>query len=201
MYFEITDENLKFLIKKDKRLGFYIKKYGNLSFTNETDLFTDIVRNIISQMLSLKAANTIFTRFIKIVSECTPENVLNISEEKLRECGISYSKIKYIKSIAYNILDKQLSLLNMENYDEETIIKQLMKQKGIGKWTAEMIALFSLGKKNIFSYDDIALRNGIKYVHPEINPDNKVEFNKLRELYSPICSIASLYYYHIHDNE
>lgn len=201
MNFIIDNNELEFLKKQDKKLAPFIEKYGNLSFVNNNSLYEDINKNIISQMLTIKAANTIFNKFINIIGSCTPENVLNSPDELLRKCGISYSKINYIKGIAENILNSKLCLENLENYNEIEIINILTKQKGIGIWTAEMIALFSLGKKNIFSYSDIALKQGIKVVHNEINIENKEEFNKLKELYSPYCSIASLYYYHIHDYE
>lgn len=75
-----------------------------------------------------------------------------------------------------------------------------MKIPGVGKWTAEMIAMFSLGRLNIFSYDDVALKNGILKIHCELKTLSKTRFEKLKKLYSPFCSVAALYYYHANDN-
>lgn len=152
-------------------------------------------------MLSNQAANTIYTRFINLIGQCIPIKVIEADDEDLRGCGISYSKIKYMKEISENVLSGDLELDNLNQLDDNEIVKVLSKQKGIGTWTAEMIALFGLGRKNIFSYDDVALRRGILYVHPEFKTLSKIRFEKMRKLYSPYCSVAALYYYHVNDFE
>lgn len=201
MDFKIADAELEYVSKKDEKLRFYIEKYGDLSFSNDIEIFEHIIRNIIGQMLSNQAANTIYTRFIKLIDQCIPIKVLEADDEDLRRCGISYSKIKYMKEIAKNVFYGNLELDNLNQLDDNEIVKVLSKQKGIGTWTAEMIALFGLGRKNIFSYDDVALKRGILYVHPEFKTLSKLRFEKLRKLYSPYCSVASLYYYHVNDFE
>lgn len=100
---------------------------------------------------------------------------------------LNYSKGEY-----------DFSILN--DLDDENVIKYFRTIKGVGKWTAEMLALFSIGRENIFSYDDVALRNGIMKAK-EFKTLSKKRFDMLRKKYSPYCSYASLYFYKVNDDK
>ena len=165
MDFKITNSELYYISKKDEKLGMYIEKYGNLSFASDIGIYEHIIRNIIGQMLSNQAANTIYNRFIKLVNNCVPCNIIEADNEDLRACGISYSKIKYMKELSENILSGSLDLNRLDFLNDDEIVKELSKQKGIGTWTAEMISLFGLGRKNIFSYDDVATGSSFLNIH------------------------------------
>ena len=152
-------------------------------------------------MLSNKVADIIQTRFEKLLGDVTPQNVLRIDDDEIRKCGISYSKINYIKGFARMVLNGEIDLASIYDMSDEEIIKYLTKIKGVGKWTAEMIATFSLGRLNIFSFDDVALRAGIMKVHTEFKSLSKTRFERLKKLYSPYCTVAAIYYYHVNDFE
>lgn len=116
------------------------------------DYFIDLVDSIISQQLSGKAAATIFGRFKKLFPDelITTKQLIKLEDQKIRNAGISFSKIKYIKGIAQAILDKQLDLNKMEALTDGEVIEELIKLKGVGVWTAEMFLMFTLARADVF---------------------------------------------------
>ncbi len=198
MDFNISIEALNHLSKIDSDLEKIIKKYGVLKIKLENDLFVAIVSNIIGQQLSNKAATTIYNRFIDLVKEIEPSIILTIDNETIRTCGISNSKIAYIKELCQKIVNGQLQLTRINELSDEEIFEELLKIKGIGKWTAEMLMLFSLGRQNIFSFDDVALKNSLMQIKG-YKSISKIRFERLRKKYSPYCSVASVYLYHQYD--
>lgn len=127
--------------------------------------FNRLIESIISQQLSVKAADTIAARFYILVGEVTPENVLALETEKIRSVGISYSKISYIKDLAEKVQSKKINLDTLEQLENDEIINELILVKGIGKWTAEMFLMFTLGRPDVFSYGDLGLKNAIKKLY------------------------------------
>lgn len=201
MIIEYSQKEMNYISTKDSKLGFYIKKCGFLKTEIFEDIFESLVSNIIGQMLSNKVARVIYDRFLALVGEIKPETIIKKTDEELRSVGMSYKKAEYIKSLSLMVINKEIDLCTLNRLDDYDLIKYLTKIKGIGKWTAEMIAIFSLGRINIFSYDDAALRSGILKVHKEFKTLSKKRFEELRKLYSPYCTVASLYYYYVNDYE
>ena len=140
-------------------------KYGYIEKGLTTDIFTSLVFHIIGQMFSNSAAETITARLVAKVGKITPENISLLSFEKIRECGISSRKTQYIKGLADDVLANRISLTDLTELSDEEIIDRLIKIKGVGRWTAEMICEFTLGRLNVFSFDDVALKNGIQKAH------------------------------------
>lgn len=128
-----------------------------------SDVFSDLVESIICQQLSNKAGATIFARFCALFPKkiITPKMVLAMPDEKIRSTGPSWSKISYIKNIARAVESGQLNLGTIEIKSDEDVIIELTKIKGIGRWTAEMFLMFTLGREDIFSYGDLGLRKAI----------------------------------------
>ena len=151
----------------DPKIQKLIKKYGELTWSEPRDLFEAIVESIASQQLSVKASDTIFGRFKDLYGKKfpTPKQILNTPDEKLRSVGLSGAKVKYIKSLAEFIDSKQLILENLNNLSDEEVIVELTKVKGIGKWTAEMILIFTLRRPDVFSLGDLALRKAVSKLY------------------------------------
>lgn len=198
---EYTQEMMDYIKSKDSKLGVFMDKYGFIEIGIDGDVFSSIISSIISQMLSNKVADILQARFEKLIGDITPQNILRINDDEIRKCGISYSKINYIKGFARMVLNDEIDLNSIYQMSDEDVIKFLTKIKGVGRWTAEMIATFSLGRLNIFSFDDVALRAGIMKVHPEFKTLSKIRFERLKRLYSPYCTVAAIYYYHVNDFE
>ena len=129
----------------------------------------------------------------------TPETILNINDDELQSCGLTYRKVDYIKDFAKKINSGIFNLNEINNMEDEEAISYLSSLKGIGRWTAEMILLFCLQRKNIFSYNDLAIQRGLKmiYHHKKITKDL---FEKYRRRFSPYCSVASLYIWYVSGN-
>ncbi|MCX5774951.1 MAG: DNA-3-methyladenine glycosylase 2 family protein [Firmicutes bacterium] len=199
MILQVTEAQASFLTKKDPVLGELIHKVGLIHMEGKDDIFVSIVECIIGQMLSAKAAATIQARFEKAVGPVTPANVLATSDDAIRKCGISYSKISYIKGLSKSVHEGTLSFDGYSALSDMDVLSELRKIKGVGLWTAEMIAMFTLGRLDIFSYDDVALKNGIIKVH-HLKSMTKKRFAQYRKRYHPYASIAALYYYHANDH-
>lgn len=134
--------------------------------TNKKDYFLDLCRNIIGQQLSGKAAQAINKKFTEYYdSHPSPEKILKTSESDLREVGLSFSKIKYIKDLSEKSLSGELNLLEIQNMNDDEIIKSLVNVKGIGPWTAEMFLMFSLKREDVFSYGDLGLKKGLQKIY------------------------------------
>ena len=123
-----------------------------------------------------------------------------MSDEELQSIGISFKKVSYIKNIAQKVLDKELDIEKLRTMSDDEICEELIKLKGIGKWTAEMIMIFSMQRMNILSYGDLAIVKGMRmlYHHREITPE---KFNKYWRRYSPYASVASFYFWSIAGGE
>lgn len=202
------DKALKHL-KKDSVLRKIIKEHKIEELDGEPDLFQDLIESIINQQLSGKAAATIFNRFKLLFTRSTPfdfaqgrrsgqetrtfptpQQILKTSDEKIRACGISYPKVKYIKGICQAIVDKSLDIEKVQTLSDEEVIVQLTKLKGVGRWTAEMILIFSLKRPDVFSVGDLGLRNAVSK-HYKIKRDNLRKIEQISEKWSPYRSFAA----------
>lgn len=170
--------------------------------TPPIDYFLRLARTIIGQQLSVKAANTIFSRFEKLFLnvKITPEKILKIDKEKMRKCGISYSKISYLKDLSQKVLDKDLDLKRINELDDDKVTKNLMSIKGIGPWSAEMFLMFSLGRTDIFSISDMGLKNAIKKLYKLENPTTE-HLLKISKKWSPYRTYACMILWRSLDNK
>lgn len=162
-----TTDIARYLSEKDPILGKIIAKVGSLEAQKSTDYFISLVESIVSQQLSVKVADVIYARFENLFADrkVTPEKVLEIDADVMRQVGMSYGKIKYVKSLAQHVIDSPRVFETFDLLSEEEIITELTQVKGIGKWTAEMFLIFSMGKPDIFSYGDLGIRNAIKKLY------------------------------------
>lgn len=131
------------------------------------DYFRALVEDIINQQLSDKASATITIRFNKLFPKIpyAPEQVLKFTTEKIRGVGVSYAKVSYIKDLAGKIIEGKLHFQKIHMLSDEEVIERLTAVKGIGRWTAEMFLMFSLGREDVFSYGDQGLKNAIKRLY------------------------------------
>ncbi len=180
------------LLIQDPRLSDLFETPEKIEYELATDYFQSLLSAIISQQLSGKVAKVIFDRvalFFK--NELTPERIFSADTEALRECGLSYRKIEYIKSLADKVMTNQVYFKDIEKRTNHEIIEMLTKIKGIGPWTAEMFLIFSLGRKDVFSVLDLGLRNGLSKLYQEtLTPEVMVE-HSLK--WSPFQTYVSLY--------
>ena len=151
-------------LSKDKYVGPLIKKWGHCTIKpiKKSLYFEDLVDAICSQQLSGKAAKTIFTRVKNLLVKITPKNILSQSDQNLRDCGLSWQKVSYVKDLATKVVGGDLDILILDEFSDKEVINKLVAVKGIGRWTAEMFLMFSLARPDIFPKDDLGIQKAMK---------------------------------------
>ncbi|MCL5410252.1 MAG: DNA-3-methyladenine glycosylase 2 family protein [Patescibacteria group bacterium] len=163
--------------------------------------FLKLCQDIVAQQLGSKAADAIVKRFLNMFSGMpTPEKVLKISEEKFRAIGMSYAKARYIRNLAESVLKGEVSLKRLPKMEDEEVIAELTKVKGIGRWTAEMFLIFTLGHEDVFSFGDLGLRRGLEKLYGKNRVRSQKIAEKITSRWAPYRSYGSLALWHVLDN-
>jgi DNA-3-methyladenine glycosylase II len=182
-------------LSKDKYIAPLIKKWGSctIKFRPHRDYFEHLCGNIIGQQLSGKVADVIELRFVKAVGgKVTPLNILNTPDQLLRDCGMSWSKVAFVKDLALRTKDHRLKINGLDKLSDDEVINELIAVKGIGRWTAEMFLMFSLARPDIFPVDDLGIKRGFEKVTGK--KWNKIISAKFAEKHwKPYRTIASWY--------
>jgi len=189
---EITQEAIESLSQKDPRLGSFIAKTGVLSRELTPDPYLATLDCIIAQQVSAKAATSISNRFFERYPGADPKAILEDSIENLRSCGLSGSKANYLRGIAQARLDQTIDFDNLHNLSTQEVMDTLLPLKGVGRWTVEMVLIFSLAKMDVMSYDDLAIIRGIMRLY-DLDEVSREFFDRLYETYAPYQTYASLY--------
>ena len=192
MIFQYGQQETECLRKKDKRLAAAIDAIGHVEREVDTDLFSSVVHHIVGQQISAKAQATIWQRMRDELGELNAETVLAAGVPKLQSLGMTFKKAEYISDFAQKVHEGEFDLDEIYEMSDEQAIKELSSLKGIGVWTAEMILLFCMQRSNILSYDDLAIRRGMRMLCRHRKMDRAL-FEKYRRRWSPYCSVASLY--------
>lgn len=191
-FFTYGQKEIAHLKAKDPVLGAYIEQRGMIYRSVNPDLFSALVSSIISQQITGKAAQTVFQRLKDLAGEIKPENIVKHTIEELQKCGMSFRKASYIRDLSEKVATKTFDLESIRALNDEELIEKLIKLKGIGRWTAEMLMIFSLERSDILSYNDLAIFRGLQMLYG-LADISKEEFAKIKERYSPYASIASFY--------
>ncbi len=156
------------------------------------DFFVSLCSNIIGQQLSGRVADVIEGRFTKLFKgKITSKKVVAMSENKLRATGMSWSKVRFIKDLSLKVLQKEVNLTALTGLDDESVVRELTKIKGIGPWTAEMFLMFTLGREDIFSFGDLGLRRAIQKAYRlRVDPTTK-QLERLSGKWKPYRSWAA----------
>ena len=181
------------LAQRDGVMAQLILSYPNSVMSSRGQPFYTLVRSVVGQQISVKAADSIWARFVLLVPKVTPKHVLVQSMDSLRSVGLSARKAEYIHAIAEFFVQKRVGQAYWEQRTDNEIIEELSSIRGIGRWTAEMFLMFTLLRPNVFPVDDIGLLRGLeKNYHGErITP--KVAKNLYFERFSPWASVATWY--------
>lgn len=193
----------KMHLARDVVMEKLIKIHKDPEWQEESDLFKDIVESIISQQLSVKAAHTITQRFVSLWPEKKfpdPHDILSQDDHEIRQKGISYSKVSYIKGLAQAVSSREIDLDSLHDLSDLEVKKKLTNLKGIGDWTAEMIMIFSLKRPDVFSMGDIGLRNAVSRLYG-VDRDGFAKIEEISLVWKPYRSIASRYLWNSLDNE
>ena len=192
----------RYLLKKDKIMKKLINKYSDNNLTTRKDVFFSLCKSIIGQQISVAAANSVFSKFhLACNGKVNPKVVNLISTSKLKKCGLSRQKTKGIKELAKKYVNKIFNPRLINKMNDEEAIQYLSELRQIGRWSAEMILLFTYNRPNIWPVQDIGLLRAISnnYKKKYLPPKNFVK--KLNTKFSPYCSVATWYLWRSIDNE
>ena len=195
----------KYLSKKDARMAKLIKYYQSPSetiLTSREDVFFSLCKSIIGQQISVAAANAVFLKFKKKCNnKINAKEVSKLSFSQLKKCGLSRQKVLGIQSLAKQILNKSFKPKLINTMNDEEAINYLSNLRQIGRWSAEMILLFTYNRSDIWPIQDIGLLRAISknYKKKYLPPENFV--NLLKKRFSPYCSVATWYLWRSIDPE
>ena len=190
-YFDYCQKETEYLKSCDKTLGEYINKTGHISREVNDDLFCSLVTSILGQQISNKALATVIER-LKNKTQISPQGIFSLGIDEIKACGTSYRKAQNLLSLANRVIDGTICLENLKNQSDEQVVKTLVSLDGVGLWTAKMTLIFSLQRKNVFSYGDFGIKKGLCLLYGHDKIDKKT-FEFYRQKFSPYCTIASFY--------
>jgi DNA-3-methyladenine glycosylase II len=195
----------KYLSKKDKIMEKLILKYKGPSetvLTTRKDIFFSLCKSIIGQQISVAAANSVFLKFKKKCNnKINAKTVKKLTFIQLKSCGLSKQKVRGIKSLANQILDKTFNPKLIDKMTDEEAIVYLSQLRQIGRWSAEMILLFTYNRSNIWPIQDIGLLRAISNNYKKKYLPPKSFVSLLNKKFTPYCSVATWYLWRSIDNE
>lgn len=191
-YFEYGAAEIETLKKVDPVLGNAIDRIGIIKRELIPDLFEALVNAIVGQMISTKAAKTVWSRLLELVGTIAPQAIYETPVEHIQRCGITMKKAEAIYDIALKVCSGEFEPESLYNMPDAQVIQQLVSLKGVGSWTAEMLLIFSMERPDIVSWKDIGIRRGMCRLYG-LGELSRSEFDYYREKYSPYGTVASLY--------
>ena len=182
-------------LKKDPKLAKIIKQVGPFKIKITKNRFQSLIESIVTQQLSGAAANSIMKKFRKLYNPRFPKpiDVIHSSTPNLRKTGLSRMKIMYIKELSKKIEKNEINLKTISNLSDDEVISKLTEVKGIGRWTAEMFLIFSLGRLDILPVDDLGLKKGIQFMFSLDELPKGEQIEKLAQKWRPYRTVATWY--------
>ena len=167
-----------------------------------TDPYGALVRAIVGQQLSTKAARTIFERLCALFGDRTPtpRELLDADPELLRSAGLSRAKVAYLRDLAEHVEDGELELERLAELPDEEVAEQLIAIKGLGRWTVDMFLIFHLGRPDILPVGDLGIRRAAQLTYGFDELPTPAELEQIAEPWRPWRSLASLYLWRSLDN-
>ena len=192
----------KILSKRDKVMKKLIANYKDGNLVTRNDVFFSLCKSIIGQQISVAAANSVFLKFKKkCKNKINARTVSKLSFSSLKSCGLSRQKVKGIKDLAKRTLNKSFKPSLIKNMTDEEAIEYLSDLRQIGRWSAEMILLFTFNRSNIWPLQDIGLLRAISNNYNKKYFPPKSFLDKLYKKFTPYCSVATWYLWRSIDNE
>jgi len=193
---------LRHLSHADKRMEKLIDKFGPPNFNLMNNYYESLIRSIVYQQLSGKAASIIYERFLDLfVFDIypKPKDVLEVSIETLRSSGLSYQKVNYIRDLSEKWQDGTMNLTDIDSMTDEEISSELIKVKGIGQWTADMFLMFTLGRPDVFPFGDLGIQKGVMILTNMNRLPTQKEMERKTKKWQPYRTVAAWYLWKLVD--
>ena len=195
--FKTDDGILQSLSSSDPKLALLIYTIGDYQLKLRTDYFSSLVRSIIGQQLSARVALTIWERVKVLCTDITPQAIIGLDAGELKKIGFSGKKISYVEDLSQKVLNGEINLNGFDVLPDDEIIGQLVKVKGIGRWTAEMFLIFSLGRLDVLSLGDLGLKRSIQWLYGLKKLPAERTMGTYAKKWAPYRTVASLYLWEV----
>ena len=177
-----------------------IEDFEEPSLCSRGDLFATLIKSIVGQQISVIAASAVWSRFCNCVGEVNEESILSKSHQELREVGLSHRKVEYIVGIAKAWQDRYDDI-NWDSMNDKEVIEELVKLRGVGRWTVQMLLIFALLRQDIFPIDDIGLIRGMEKLYNSGNTLEKSELYEISNNWKPYRTMGVWYIWRSIDPE
>jgi DNA-3-methyladenine glycosylase II len=188
-------------MRKDRVLRRLVPKFPGAAIETRGDPFVTLARSVVGQQISVKAAQSVWTRFSGLMKAVKPAQVLKLSTEEMRGAGLSARKVEYLQDLATYFQTGKVSVKQWHLMEDEAIITELVAIRGIGRWTAEMFLMFYLLRPDVLPLDDVGLLNGISKLYFSGEPVSRSEVRDLARAWEPYRSVATWYIWRSLDPE
>lgn len=195
-------QSKEFLTHADPKLAKLILEHQQYSISSRGEALETLLRSIVGQQISVQAAASVWGKLEKKIGKIKPENVILMSFEELKSCGLSKQKVQYIINICNHFINFSIKdHLHWENRSFESIYDELITIKGVGPWTAEMFGMFYLLEKDIFPIKDIGIIRAMNQIYGEGKPLSLEKIIAISETWRPYRSVACWFLWRSIDSE
>ncbi|MFM9878842.1 MAG: DNA-3-methyladenine glycosylase family protein [Burkholderiaceae bacterium] len=181
------------LAKKDRVMKRLIPQFGNACLQTRGDAFNTLARSIVGQQISVKAAQSVWNKFLLLSPQLTPAQVLKLNVQDMRSAGLSARKVEYLVDLALHFDSGAAEPEEWTVWEDDAIIQTLVAIRGIGRWTAEMFLIFHLHRPNVLPLDDVGLINGISKNYFSGEPVSRSDMREVAAAWEPYRSVATWY--------
>lgn len=192
---DFWDQACGHLAKRDRVMRKLIPSCGASRLQCRGDAFTTLVRSIIGQQISVKAAQTVWDRFMLLMPEgskpLSPEGLMRLPTSEMRSAGLSVRKVEYLQELARHFAAGSVREADWSVLDDESVVRQLVEIRGVGRWTAEMFLIFHLMRPDVLPLDDVGLIKGISVNYFSGEPVSRAEAREVADAWSPYRTVAT----------
>jgi DNA-3-methyladenine glycosylase II len=181
------------LTSRDNVLRVLIRNHDGPSLQSRGDAFVTLARSIIGQQISVQAAESVWQKLLESVGSLGPATIVRMDPARLRACGLSSKKSSYLIDLAEHFLDGSLEIEQWGDREDEHLIEELTKVKGIGRWTAEMFLIFFMMRPNILPIDDVGLQRAMSLHYNNGKPLSKLKMRSIGNEWQPWRTVATWY--------
>ena len=187
------DKAKRELSRSDPVLGAIIRRYPRIHIVPRGDPFHTLARSIVGQQISVKAAQAVWNRLLEALPAVTPEHALEAGPDRLLACGLSRRKVEYIVDVARHFASGRIVPARWQSMHDEDVIAELVELRGIGRWTAEMLLIFSLLRPDVLPVDDLGLQRGVSVGYRNGRKVSETGIRRIAKTWVPWRSVATWY--------
>ena len=177
----------------DPVMSSLIDHYPNAILASRGDPFQTLVRAIVGQQISVKAADSVWARFVALAGDVVPQRIAGLEADALAACGLSRRKVEYVQDLAGHFIDGRIAPERWKRMDDEAVITGLIDVRGIGRWTAEMFLIFYLRRADVWPLDDIGLQKAVALHYLDGERPAPKRLREIGERFSPWRTVATWY--------